>query len=106
MNEIIQMLLRLSQDLEQIKDFIKSLNRSKTELFSDTWLDGHDVMLLLHISKRSLQSLRDSNTLPFSRINGKIWYKLADIEDLLQSNYSTAVRPVKTAPKSTSHETR
>jgi hypothetical protein len=88
MNEIIQMLLRLSQDLEYIKAFIQSLNKSKTELFKENWLDGQDVMQLLHISKRSLQSLRDTHVLPYSRINGKIYYKLSDIEGLLDSNYS------------------
>jgi len=88
MNEIIQMLLRLSGDLDVIKAFIKSLNKSKTELFKETWLDGQDVMQLLHMSKRNLQSLRDTNVLPYSRINGKIYYKLSDIEGLLNSNYS------------------
>ena len=111
MNEIIQMLLRLSQDLEFIKAFIKSLNKSKTELFKENWLDGQDVMQLLHISKRSLQSLRDTGTLPFSRINGKIYYKLSDIEGLLDSNYSIPVispSPVpvsRTAFKTTINET-
>lgn len=88
MNEIIQMLLRLSKDLEFIKAFIQTLNASRTEEFKGTWLDGQDVMQLLHISKRCLQSLRNTNTLPFSRINGKIYYNIDDIEGLLQSNYS------------------
>jgi hypothetical protein len=112
MNEIIQMLLRLSQDLEFIKAFIKSLNKSKTELFKENWLDGQDVMQRLHSSKRSLQSLRDTGTLPFSRINGKIYYKLSDIEGLLDSNYSIPVispSPVpvsRTASKTTTNETK
>jgi hypothetical protein len=82
------MLLRLSQELEFIKAYITSLSKSKTELFKETWLDGQDVMQLLHLSKRSLQTLRDTNVLPYSRINGKIYYKLSDIDGLLHSNYS------------------
>jgi hypothetical protein len=53
-----------------------------------TWLDSQDVLLLLHISKRSLQKLRDNRTLSFSRINGKFYYKVADIQELLERNYT------------------
>jgi hypothetical protein len=88
MNEIIQMLLRLSEELQFLKTFITALNKSKIEAFKETWVDGQNVMQLLHISKRSLQSLRDSEVLPFARINGKIYYKLSDIDELLHSNYS------------------
>ncbi len=49
---------------------------------------SQDVMQTLHISKRNLQSLRDSKVLPYSRINGKFYYKVSDLENLLQSNYS------------------
>lgn len=115
MNEIIQMLLRLSKDLEFIKAFIQTLNASRTEEFKGTWLDGQDVMQLLHISKRCLQSLRNTNTLPFSRINGKIYYNIDDIEGLLQSNYSaprfvhepeSKNRNPRTAPKTKNNESK
>jgi hypothetical protein len=46
-------------------------------------------MQMLHISKRTLQNLRDSKTLPFSRVNGKFFYKLSDIQSVLESNYSS-----------------
>lgn len=52
------------------------------------WLDNQDVMLALHISLRSLQTLRSNGTLPYSRINNKIYYRRRDIERLLNENYS------------------
>ena len=55
----------------------------------ESWIDGQDVMLALNISKRTLQSLRDSGLLPHSRINGKFYYKVSDLEALLDSNYTT-----------------
>ena len=45
-------------------------------------------MLALNISQRTLQTLRDNGTLPFSRISGKFYYKVSDLEALLESNYS------------------
>ena len=52
------------------------------------WLDNQDVMLALHVSLRTLQTLRSNGTLPYSRINNKIYYRRRDIEQLLNDNYS------------------
>ena len=52
------------------------------------WLDNQDVMLALHVSLRTLQTLRSNGTLPYSRINNKIYYRRRDIERLLNENYS------------------
>ncbi|MCB0536132.1 MAG: helix-turn-helix domain-containing protein [Bacteroidetes bacterium] len=88
MTELIDLVLKLSQDLQQIKFQLQQFQKSRLERFTEAWIDGQDVMQTLHISKRTLQSLRDEGTLPFSRINGKFYYKLTDIEQLLESNYS------------------
>lgn len=53
------------------------------------WLDGSDVMRALHISPRTLQTLRSNGTLPYSHIGGKILYKREVLEDLLERNYAT-----------------
>lgn len=88
MTELIDLVLKLSQDLQQIKFQLQQFQKSRLERFTEAWIDGQDVMQTLNISKRTLQSLRDEGTLPFSRINGKFYYKLSDIEQLLESNYS------------------
>ena len=88
MTEVINLLMQLTQDFEVIKAYILAVKKSKLDSFKDTWIDGQDVMHTMHISKRTLQSLRDNGTLPYSRINGKFYYKVEDIENLLQSNYS------------------
>lgn len=53
----------------------------------DILLDGQDVMLRLHISQRTLQTLRSNGTLPFTRIGRKIYYLCSDIERILKDNY-------------------
>jgi len=52
------------------------------------WLDNQDIMQILHISPRTLQTFRSNGTLPFSRIKGKFYYKVSDLEALLENNYS------------------
>ena len=63
-------------------------NNESTNNGLEEWLDTQDVMLALHISLRSLQTLRSNGTLPYSRINNKIYYRRRDIERLLNENYS------------------
>ena len=53
----------------------------------EDWLDNQDVMLLLHISIRTLQTLRSNGTLPYSRINNKIYYRRKDIQQILADHY-------------------
>lgn len=98
MNEVIKALLNLSSEVKEIKAHLNQLNKTRLEKFNESWIDGQDVMQVLHISKRTLQSLRDNSTLPYSRINGKFYYKLSDIESMLESNYST-FKLVSNGPK-------
>lgn len=51
------------------------------------WIDSQDVITLLHISSRTLQTLRRNGTLPYSRIGRKLFYKRTDIQRILQNNY-------------------
>ena len=88
MTEVMNLLIQLTRDFEVIRAYVLALKKSKLDNFKETWIDGQDVMHTMHISKRTLQSLRDNGTLPYSRINGKFYYKVADIENLLESNYS------------------
>jgi len=56
------------------------------------WYDNQDVCLILRISPRTLQTLRDNGTLPFVRINRKLYYKPEDVQSL-----TTAARSFKIA---------
>lgn len=47
------------------------------------WLDNQDVCMLLNISPRALQTLRDNGTLAYSQINHKTYYKPQDVEKAL-----------------------
>jgi hypothetical protein len=89
MNELIELMLQLSQEIKTIKAYIEVYQKTRLEKFKEAWIDGQDVTQVLHISKRTLQTLRDNNTLPYSRLNGKFYYKLSDLEKILESNYSS-----------------
>ena len=48
-----------------------------------TWLDGEDVCKILGISQRTLQTFRDSGKIPYTRIEHKMYYRPADVENLI-----------------------
>ncbi|KAA6303268.1 MAG: hypothetical protein EZS26_000539 [Candidatus Ordinivivax streblomastigis] len=56
--------------------------------FLEDWIDAQDVMQALHISSRTLQTLRSNGTLPYSRIGNKIYYLKQDITKILSDNYT------------------
>ncbi len=92
MNEVALFFESLMQEIQIIKTYMANASAASVspERFDKVWIDGQDVMLSLHISKRTLQYLRDSGVLPYSRINGKFYYKISDIENLLVKNYTSS----------------
>ncbi|WP_139008397.1 helix-turn-helix domain-containing protein [Phocaeicola dorei] len=46
-------------------------------------MDGQDVCLRLDISPRTLQTLRDTGRLAFTRLQRKFYYKTEDVEKLM-----------------------
>lgn len=87
MKEIVCMLANLLKLIKEVKVLITSGLKDQNHLLGQLWLDNQDVSMALHLSKRTLQTLRDNDTLPYSQIQGKIYYKASDIKDLLESNY-------------------
>lgn len=48
------------------------------------WLDSQEVCMILDISKRKLQYLRNFHKIPYSMLNGKIYYKPEDIRKYIE----------------------
>lgn len=90
---MVQALLNLSAELKEIKAIVGVLRKTQLQQFAENWIDGQEVMLTMKISKRTLQTLRDSRALPYSRINGKFYYKISDLENLLHRNYRKPSKP-------------
>jgi hypothetical protein len=63
------------------------IKRLSDDAFLEDWIDGQVVMQKLHISPRTLQTLRSNGTIPYTKIGHKIWYLRQDIERVLRTNY-------------------
>jgi hypothetical protein len=68
-----------SELLLEIKQIIKPGDGQ-----SKQWLKSNEVRKLLNISPGTLQNLRISGTLRYTKIGGMMYYKLEDIHRLLE----------------------
>ena len=74
-------------DLQQLKlDLlreIKKLLANAPAPLQKPWLKSHEVQKILKISPGTLQHLRDSGQLKFSKVGGIVFYEMKDIEGMM-----------------------
>ena len=73
-------------------DTIQKQINAKVDPKKETFLDNQEFLLLLKISKRTAQTWRDEGKISFSQVGNKIYYKLSDVEKLMQENYNKAFK--------------
>ena len=78
---------RIFDEIDSLRQELKTEKEKRRKKLSETWLDNQEVMQLLKISLRTLQTMRDTRTLPYSKVGGKIYYKASDVEKILNENY-------------------
>ena len=67
----------------EFEDRVTRLCRPVEDLGLKNWLDNQEVCLLLKVSPRTLQTLRDNGTLAYTQICHKTYYKPGDVEKLM-----------------------
>ncbi len=78
----------LSNSIEEIKRVILKDSKKQTEVY----LDNQEFLLLMKISKRTAQTWRDEGKISFSQVGNKIYYKMTDVEELLEKHYNKAFK--------------
>jgi hypothetical protein len=71
---------------EQLADRVQTLCCKFSDKKLSEWYDNQDVCLILRISPRTLQTLRNNGTLPYTQINRKIYYKPQDVQNVIKNN--------------------
>jgi hypothetical protein len=85
MKEILLMLTQVIKLIKELMELTKSGFNGQP--LAQLWLDNQDVCRILHLSPRTLQTLRDNGSLPYYRIKNKIYYKVSDVNALIESSY-------------------
>lgn len=55
----------------------------------DVFFDNGEFMKLMNISKRTAQEWRNKKIIEFSQVGNKIYYRLSDVQKLLNDNYNS-----------------
>lgn len=76
----------LTAKINMIADYVAAAAQSEAgKQNEDEWVTSHEVCTFLKISARTLQRLRADDAINFSRIRGKNYYKISEIQRLLQN---------------------
>lgn len=70
--------------LEAFTQRVENLCHCTGDKALQKWLDNQEVCDILNISKRTLQTYRDSGKLSYSQIGYKIYYRPEDVEQLIE----------------------
>lgn len=75
-----------------MESVLKKLERycatARPMLGGEVYLTSEEVCKLLRLSSRTLQEYRDSGTIAYYKIGGKILYKQSDIQAMLERHYN------------------
>jgi len=78
------------QELVNRLDVLNKKLEEKQKSPNDTFLDNQEFIQLMNISKRTAQTWRDEGIISFSQINSKIYYRMSEVQKLLDKNHKQA----------------
>ena len=74
--------------LEKLNHLVKEVSkiRNGKDAILEKWLDNQEVCEIIGISRRTLQTLRDTDKLAFTMIEHKIYYQPKDVEAFINNH--------------------
>lgn len=78
---------KINDKLDDVVLLLKNKQRTDPE---QVWFDTQEFIQIMNISKRTAAYWRTSNTIAYSQVGNKIYYRLSDILDLLQRSTISA----------------
>ena len=79
---------KLEADIKAIANYVQEQKniQTKTACDDEMWVDNYDVCTFLRISDRTLQRLRKSQKITYSRIERHIYYQIKEIRRMLENH--------------------
>ncbi len=75
---------------EQLKELKAILTKSQLLNPDDLFCDNEEFLKIMKISRRTSQFWRNTGIIGFVQIGNKIYFRLKDIQELLNKNYNPA----------------
>ena len=76
------------QLLVEIKESLSRIEQQINEplIINREWIEPKEICDILNISRRTLADYSRKGYIPYSRLGGRVYYRLADIDDYLSSH--------------------
>jgi hypothetical protein len=87
MQEIIKLVSAIRQDIEDLRTEVCRMSITHAQRLSEEWVTSDQVMIILKIGISTLKTLKRNGSLPYSKINGVLYFRTVDIENLLKQYY-------------------
>ncbi|HAH23238.1 MAG TPA: hypothetical protein DCL77_05675 [Prolixibacteraceae bacterium] len=87
MQEIIKLVSSIRQDIAKMSTQLSRVSITHAQRLHDEWLTSDQVMFILKIGESTLKTLRRNGQLPYSKVNGILYFRAVDVEDLLKRYY-------------------
>ncbi|HZL11570.1 MAG TPA: helix-turn-helix domain-containing protein [Prolixibacteraceae bacterium] len=87
MQELLTIISSIKRDIELLGKSMDAMKKTHAQYLSEEWITSDQAMKILKICPRTLNSLKSSGKLPYSKVQGTIYIRTVDIENLLKQNY-------------------
>jgi len=104
MEKILAILIVMRRELQVLLKAVTQLNRTQIQKLSEEWVKKDEVLKSLGISKRTLSKLTSTGTLPYVKVNGLLYFKVSDIQKLMEENYIPSSTANDSNPKQKNNE--
>lgn len=88
--EFKELIRQIEQAFEDVADVRE---KHRPTLVDEVYPSGEEVMEYLHISPRTLQTLRDKRLIGYTTLGGKIIYPEKELQQVLYDNYRSPELP-------------
>lgn len=79
--------LKLKEVEEKLEITITRINKLQGNILEKQIIDNSDFLRLMQISNSTAKNWRNKGLIAFSQIENKIYYKIKDIQLMLDKNY-------------------
>ena len=76
----------IESSLSSVSSRQKERGGTDDQVIDKKWIGNREAMKMLGLSRATLQRYRAEKLFPYSKIGGNIYYRRADIENLLERN--------------------
>ena len=82
--ELFQLLNETAAECKLLAKALYLVKENMQEAKKPEWLNSAEVMQMLRISKRTLQNYRNSGSITFKKLKGKIYYRRSELMALIK----------------------